>query len=281
VSVWDDHDVADDSWRSGSTDSEAGRAAWERRRQAAEGAYFDWLPQQRNDSGPTPMDRRLRIGTLADVIVLDARNAARERPVRESGPALVAPDDARRIISDEQWSWLQDCVDDCPGWLILCTQTQVAPLRLARLPNPRRRLAVEPFVNPGQWDGYPAERDRLATLLTPVAGRVMLCSGDLHGRFHTGLALDDGSFAPEVTTPSIASTPFADAVRSKLPVPVGALRRWLHFLNPHVSFMDLEGRGSTVLEVTPTSIDVHALGGPGGDLGRWRIERGGHSFRSL
>lgn len=273
VAVWDDHDIADDSWRRGAADAPEEHHAWERRRQEAEAAYLDWLPQTPSDSGPTPMDRCLRLGMLADVIVLDARNAARDRPVKESGPALVAPDDDRRIISDEQWSWLRDCVDECPGWLIVCTQTQVSPLRLARLPNPRRRLRLEPFVNPDQWDGYPVERDRLSRVLAPVAGRVLLCSGDLHGRFHTALGLHGGSSAPEITTPSIASTPFAEAIRSKVPLPTALLDRWLSFLNRHVSYMELERRGSTILDVTGESIDITALDDLGGESS-WRITRG-------
>ncbi len=162
--------------------------------------------------------------------------------------------------------------------MIICTQTQVSPLRLARLPNIRRRLRAEPFVNPGQWDGYPVERERLSRALAPVAGRVLLCSGDLHGRFHTALRLPDGSPVPEITTPSIASTPFAQAVRSKLPIPTPLLERWLGFMNPDVSFMDLEGRGSTVLDVTESSIVVTALSSTEGEADRWRLARGSASI---
>ncbi len=279
VAVWDDHDVADDSWRSGAADSDHGRHEWERRRRAAEAAYFDWLPQEPSTSGPTPMDRRVRLGGLADIVVLDARNAARDRPVRESGPGLVSPNDDRRIISDEQWAWLEQCVDECRGWLILCSQTQMSALRLARLPNVRRRGRIEPLVNPGQWDGYPAEQQRLARTLAPVTGRVLLCSGDLHGRFHTGLPLGDGALAPEVTTPSIASTPFAHSIRSKLPIPTSLLMRWLHRLNPHVSHMELEGRGSTTLDITAQSILIAAIGSSGTETTVWRLDRDDPAIR--
>ncbi|MEP1124819.1 MAG: alkaline phosphatase D family protein [Ilumatobacter sp.] len=279
VAVWDDHDVADDSWRTGAADSDDGRHEWEQRRGAAEGAYFDWIPQEPSTTGPTPMDRRIRLGALADIVVLDARNAARDRPVRESGPALVSPTDDRRIISDEQWAWLEQCVDECPGWLVVCTQTQVSPLRLARLPNLRRRGRVEPLVNPGQWDGYPLEQERLARTLAPVAGRILLCSGDLHGRFHTGVRFADGRLAPEVTTPSIASTPFADAIRTKLPIPTTLLMRWLHRLNPQVSYMDLQSRGSTVLDITDESIRIAAIGPSGTRPRVWRLDRNDPEIR--
>ena len=283
VSVWDDHEVADDSWDGGSpSDSTPDRReAFERRRHAAALAYLDWMPQEVSDTGPTLMDRRVRYGDLLDVVVLDARQANRERPVGESGPALVDPADPRRCLSDEQWEWLESCAQDARGWFVLATQTQVGALRLARLPDPRRGLSVHPFVNPAQWDGYPRERERLARTLAPVADRALICSGDLHGRFHTALELPGGRRIPEITTPSIASTPFADAIRQKVPIPTPLLRRWLGWLNPHVDFMDLEGRGSTVLDVTPTSIEVTALVRGRDEPLRFRVERGSSTIRPV
>ncbi len=82
VSVWDDHDVADDSWRTGSAGSSEHRDEWERRRKDAELAYLGWMPQSASDSGPTAMDRRLRLGKLADVVVLDARERRQGPPCR-------------------------------------------------------------------------------------------------------------------------------------------------------------------------------------------------------
>ena len=281
VSVWDDHEVADDSWDGGSPSDATPdrRAAFERRRHAAALAYLDWMPQEVSDTGPTLMDRRVRYGDLLDVVVLDARQASRERPVGESGPALVDPTDPRRCLSDDQWEWLETCAAESSGWFVLATQTQVGELRLARLPNPRRRLALQPFVNPAQWDGYPRERERLARTLAPVADRALICSGDLHGRFHTALGLPGGGRIPEITTPSIASTPFAEAIRGKVPIPTPVLRRWLGWLNPHIEYMDLESRGSTVLDVTPLAIEVTALVRGRAEPQRFRIERGSSSIR--
>lgn len=286
VSVWDDHDVADDSWRhDGPADLDEVPTNWEQRYEAARQTLFEWLPQEPNASGPTPMDRRLRYGDLADIVLVDSRHAGRSKPVRTSGPALVRPDDDRAILTQDQWSWLDDCIRESAAagtWFVLCTPMQASPLHLARVPDPRRRLRFTPVVNPGQWDGYPVEQARLARLLQPVAGRSLICSGDLHGRFVTALTpTEGGRRIPEMTVPSIASTPFADTLGAALPfsIPPGLLRRWLDRLNSHVSHMDLAGRGSTWLDINPKRIDVVAVAADGVSEATWRLRAGDDQIR--
>ncbi len=287
VSVWDDHDVADDAWRHGGpADLDDVPVDWVERHAAAQRALFDWMPQKPSSTGPTPMDRRIRHGDLVDIVLVDARHAGRSKPVSLSGPALVRPDDDRPILTDDQWTWLATCVDDAAAtgrWLVLCTPMQASPLHLARLPDVRRRFRTTPLVNPGQWDGYPVEQRRLAEVLQPAAGRALICSGDLHGRFVSSLDLDGGHAIPEITVPSIASTPFADTIGASLPVPVpaGLLARWLARLNPHVSAMNLTDHGSSWLDVTPERIEVVAVEADGNDGSTWRIERGDDHLRCV
>jgi alkaline phosphatase D len=259
--VWDDHEIADGSWRHGTSRDLDDPAAFAERRRAAQQAYDEFLPHRLDEWGPTHLDRHVRVGELLDLIVLDARNAGREEPVEPSGgPALVRDDDERRILTDDQWAWLEACVADVPGWLVLATQTQVSPLRLARLPNPRRRFRPDPLVNAGQWDGYPVERRRLAALLEPVADRTLIVSGDLHGRFWTALTTPGGGMVRELTIPSISSVPFADAVRTAVPVmPRRLLHRWLGWMNPHIESMDLVGHGAATIDVTPEAIAVEVV----------------------
>ena len=274
VAEWDDHEVADDAWDGGSPDdaTDDETEAWAQRVESSKHAYFDWMPQQPSGNGPTDMDRVLRIGKLAHVVVLDARLGGREKPDGGSSPSLVDPDDDRAILSDDQWAWLAECVEtrrETPGWFVLCTQTQVSPLHLARLPKPSRRFRFTPLVNPDQWDGYPVERERLVRLLDPIADRTLICSGDLHGRFHTGLRTPGGHAIPEITSPSIGSVPFAEAIREKLPIPTSILRRWLAHLNPHIGSMNLTDHGSTVLDISAARIDVISLDAAGSEVRRW------------
>jgi alkaline phosphatase D len=261
ITVWDDHEIADGSWRRGTSSDLDDPDGFAARRRAAQAAYDEYLPHRVDERGPTHLDRHLRVGDLVDLVVLDARNAGREEPVRPAGgPALVGGDDDRRILTEEQWDWLEECVADIPGWLVLGTQTQVAPLRLARLPDPRRPWRTLPLVNAGQWDGYPAERRRLGALLEPVADRTLIVSGDLHGRFWTAMTTPSGRRIAELTIPSVSSTPFADAVRKKVPfMPTGVLRRWLAWLNPHVESMELTGHGAAVVDVAADRLDIEVV----------------------
>ncbi|WP_420451332.1 alkaline phosphatase D family protein [Ilumatobacter sp.] len=287
INVWDDHEVADDAWRHGGpADLDEVPVDWPQRHENARRAFFDWVPQDPTGDGPTEMDRRLRVGGLVDVVLVDARHAGRSRPVRTAGPALVDPDDDRRILAPEQWDWLEGCVADAAHdgtWLVLGTPVQASPLHLARLPGPRRRLRSTPLVNPGQWDGYPVEQRRLASLLQPVAGRALICSGDLHAGFVTSLDVGRGRPIPEVTVPSIASVPFAESVGDALPVPVpaGALGRWLRHLNPHIESLDLTGRGSAWLDVRRDHLDVAFVDDTGSTTSTWRLDAGGDGLRPI
>lgn len=282
VTLWDDHEIANDSWRSGHPGrrDRGSDAGWERRRLAALAAHDEWLPRGGGEPGPTSFDRRLRFGDLVDVVVVDARHAARSRPARPSGgPALVDPERGEAILSPEQWAWLSDCVREAPAWLLLATQVQVSRLRLARLPDPRRGFRPTDLVNPGQWDGYPAEQRRLGRLLAPLRGRVSVLSGDLHGRFVTSLG-DRGASVPELTTPSVASVPFAAAVRRRAPIPAPLLGRWLGRLNPHIDEMELTQHGATLLRVEHGAIVATAIGRSGSGAS-WRLRRGDDRWRRI
>jgi alkaline phosphatase D len=275
ITVWDDHEIADGSWRRGATDDVDDPAGFAARRRAAQTAYDEYLPHRVDEWGPTHLDRHVRIGGLLDLVVLDARNAGREEPVRPSGgPALVAPDDDRQILTDGQWEWLEACVADVPAWLVLATQTQVAPLRLARLPDPRRPWRTRPLVNAGQWDGYPAERRRLGALLEPIADRTLVVSGDLHGRFWTAITTPGGRRVPELTIPSVSSVPFANAVRAAVPVmPAAVLHRWLAWMNPHIESMDLTGHGGAIVDVDDGHIEIEVFDPAGSTTFRTTLRR--------
>lgn len=258
IAVWDDHEIVNESWATGSPADPTGSHQWQERRVAAARAFAAWMPQ-RSAAGPTGLDRRVRWGDVVDVVVLDARHGARERPRRDGGPSFVADSDERRILGDDQWDWLEECVDSAPGWLVLCVPTQVSPLHLVRVPDPRRGRRPRPLVNPGQWDGYPRERERLGTLLERVEGRVLVCTGDLHGRFFTGFSTPSGVAIPEVTTPSIASRPFAPTVFRRVPIPQRVLRWWLARSNPWIDEMALDVHGSTVLDVSASEITITSV----------------------
>lgn len=259
VAIWDDHEMA----------SGTGPATE---------AYTQWLPQRPHGNGPTTVDRAIRLGELADLVVVDTRKGERRAPRRlAAGPAAVSEDHGA-LLSEDQWAWLETQIaESTAAWLLIGTAVQFLPLRLAPVPA----LRVPPYrwlINPDQWDGYPRERERLLALLARHrSDGVVMLSGDLHARFHSRLSLDSGLVVHEITTPSISARPFALAVRRALPparlnVPNVALTAWLDKLNPHIQSLDLESHGATVLDITESAIEVRSLIRDADD-GHWTIRR--------
>ncbi|WP_418152437.1 alkaline phosphatase [Litorimonas sp. RW-G-Af-16] len=44
ISIWDDHETSNDSWRTGAENHDAGEGSWEDRKRAALRAYYEWMP---------------------------------------------------------------------------------------------------------------------------------------------------------------------------------------------------------------------------------------------
>ncbi len=85
ICIWDDHEVANDTWRTGAENHNEGEGEFEARKQAALQAYHEWLPIRdniRNDQ--TKIYRSFEIGDLATLIMLDTRLIGRDKPLNYS-----------------------------------------------------------------------------------------------------------------------------------------------------------------------------------------------------
>jgi alkaline phosphatase D len=142
-----------------------------------------------------------------------------------------------------------------------------------RLPG----LRLRPWINPDQWDGYPAERDRLLALLDRHGRHdVLIASGDLHAHFVTGIR-HRGRVVPELTTPAVSSPTMAELVRRRAPLPARWLEWWLRLLNRPARSVDLRRHGASVVDITAEHLTVETrwVDGRGPDRARWRLRRGG------
>ena len=260
ISLWDDHEFSTTAWRAGR--SGAGRrsagVAGAARVDAAIRANLEWLPRDPDTAAGATLDRHRRIGDLVDVIVVDCR-LGRDRPVNPSfeGPRPAPERDHPGLLSDQQWAWLERILEGpAPRWTIVASSVQFSPLHLVTVPTWRDgRPTTRPLINPDQWDGHPQDRERLLALLAPRAGSVLVVSGDLHGRFLTA-AHQDGVTVPELTIPSVSARSFARQVQRRVPIPRGALERWLRYRNPHLTELDSVHHGAAVLRLDRDRIEV-------------------------
>lgn len=100
ITVWDDHEFANNAWSMGAGNHESGEGAWDRRKQSALQAFFEWLPV-RTDA-PSRIYRRVAYGDLVDFFMLDTRIDGREERdgwTIDSRPARISAADALKRLS--------------------------------------------------------------------------------------------------------------------------------------------------------------------------------------
>ena len=275
LAVWDDHELAGNAWWDGAAGhAPATDGDWSRRRAAAVRAYREWMPSGLPDpADPLRIWRTVRFGSLADLLLLDTRLTGRDAPAAGRRPVVGLRRRDRALLGPAQWEWLEhELITGSQRWEIVASQVVMAPIHLlAAGGSVGRRLGAVGgglIVNPGQWDGYPDERERLLGLLARRAGPAVVVSGDLHSSWVSELAADDGRGAPvvsEFTVPAVSAPSFARALAPKVPGARSLLERAIHRANPQVAWVDTAAHGYVVLDVTADRVEAQW----------WHVERVG------
>ena len=98
IVVWDDHEIANNTWSTGAENHQPADGDFTARRNAAYQAFLEWLPVRDTGSARQPLIyRSFAIGDLADLVMLDTRLAGRDvagrahRRARHRGPAPHHP----------------------------------------------------------------------------------------------------------------------------------------------------------------------------------------------
>lgn len=139
IPVWDDHEVADNTWNSGSSDLNNteesfimdGGVSVDQRKMNAVRAYFEWMPIRQVE-----MDDNLRIwrsfsiGNLFDLIMLDTRQYDRSITDLYWNTGYVhniSNDAGRSMMGSRQENWFYDSLsasaDRGATWRVIGSQT--------------------------------------------------------------------------------------------------------------------------------------------------------------
>ena len=157
IVVWDDHEIANDSWQNGAQNHNPDtEGSFADRRLAAIQAWHEWLPVR----PPTTMDdiiyRRLQYGDLLDLLMLDTRHVGRNEqldyPDFATGGIIDVPavraamaDGSRTILGGEQLSWLRDHLTTSSArWQVLGQQVLMSRYHI---PSPLLE-ALDPGLSP-------------------------------------------------------------------------------------------------------------------------------------
>jgi alkaline phosphatase D len=260
IAALDDHELADGAWAGGSDAHDpAVHGPWERRREAAFQARWEWLPARPPDpADPSRAFRRIEIAGLADILILDIRSR-RDRPALE--PRASEP--GRTMLGAEQRGCLfGELAGSTAPWRLVASPSIVhrtwrdgtdEPLLTALQ---KLKLIDEDGAGPDedQWDGYPAERRALLERLA-AAGDCAVLSADIHVSVASQLELDGVDVAAEITAPSLTSQNLDEklGVAQRAEVVLESERAFTAALD-HVHWCEMASHGYCVIDVSAARV---------------------------
>lgn len=279
VATWDDHESADNSWRGGAVnhgnDNYGPEGPWDDRKRASRRAYSEWMPVRMTD--PARVWRRVRYGDLADLIVMDTR-LERDKQVGTQAALIVSgteiDDPARIMISSPQRKFVFDALaDKSARWKVVCQQVILGQFDAGGLPLLSDDPDTPSFVlrdggnavNPDQWDGYTAERERLFKQVRDKNVKdVVVLTGDVHSSWALDLTEDpfnplkynpltgSGALGVEYVTPSITAASLGFGVEDLTHVPGSGelVEAAVPLANPHVKYFNAFDHGYFTLDLT-------------------------------
>ncbi|WP_281960635.1 alkaline phosphatase D family protein [Vibrio parahaemolyticus] len=117
IAVWDDHELANDTWKNGAENHQDDEGSFIDRRAAAAAAWTEWLPVRENTFSNMLIYRQFSFGSLVNLMMLDTRLVGRDKPLdyfslsaptMEAIGGLVAQSRSadRELLGTEQLAWL-------------------------------------------------------------------------------------------------------------------------------------------------------------------------------
>ncbi|WP_217143133.1 alkaline phosphatase [Streptomyces sp. AC627_RSS907] len=262
VAIWDDHEIANDTWSGGAENhTEGAEGTWSARQAAAKQAYFEWMPVRPAVTGSTY--RRLRFGKLADLSLLDLRSFRSQQAALGDGEV---DDPDRSLTGRAQLDWLKaQLASSDTTWRLVGNPVMISPFAIgslsAELLKPLAELLGLPkeglALNTDQWDGYTDDRrELLAHLRAHAVRNTVFLTGDIHMAWANDVPFNAGTYplsasaATEFVVTSVTSDNLDDIVK----VPEGTVSAVaapvIRAANRHVHWVDTDRHGYGVLDIT-------------------------------
>ena len=244
ITVWDDHESANDSWNGGAQNHDTiTEGNWANRKEDSRTAYFEWMPIRNTHNSVDTIHRVIPLGGLADLIMIDSRLEGREIQAGTTGATVT--DTNRTMLGQPQLEWFkQQLSSSTAKWKIIGTQVMMAPLAV-----------FGQALNQDQWDGYPAERSKILRYASANnIDNMVILTGDIHTSWANDIPHPDsayvgssgrGSAAVEFVCTSVTSGSFIT-----FPVPANIITA----LIPHIKYAELSKRGYLLFDVTPQKV---------------------------
>lgn len=211
--MWDDHEITDNYWADGPGQFDSAGGDFAARRVAAYQAWWEHQPARLPApvNGTHRLDRSVRVGDLAEFFLIDTRQFADEPPCRDTSAFDLGEGCEERdatdlsLLGEDQAAWLTEGLSSSTAhWTSLVSPSMFSGLDARDPGTDVAKYYLE------AWDGYPAERERVADALRSAENPIVL-SGDYHASFvlDVGPGFGEDIICPEIMATAISSSPFA------------------------------------------------------------------------
>jgi len=162
ILVWDDHEIANDTWRNGAENHSPNEGDFGTRKYNAIKAWYEWLPVRVSDqSNKEKIYRRFDFGQLLTLHMLDTRVIARDKQLNVADYKHKSTgkfnskkfkrdlnDKNRALIGTSQFSWLHDSISKSNAkWQLLGQQILIGKMFFpAELSKYRKQLNKIPAI---------------------------------------------------------------------------------------------------------------------------------------
>lgn len=247
ITTWDDHEVANNSYKTGAQNHQEDEGSYEVRKAVARQVYYEWLPIREGDK----LYREFSFGKLAEILMLDERLEGRSEQLSSiEDPMYQSPE--RSMLGKTQLEWLKDNLSTSEAtWKIIGNQVIFTDLSLELVfPNRPRNM--------DSWDGYPAEKREIArSIIENDVENVIWVTGDTHSSWVFETVVEgtgEEPFAVEFGTTSVSSTNYDE--RTTIDT-VRMVEGLFQKSNPHLKYTNLADHGYVLLTVTPVEAKAH------------------------
>lgn len=101
IVIWDDHELANDTWRDGAENHQSDEGSFSDRKLAALQAYFEWMPiRPVTSTDHLNIYRQFNFGSLVELTMLDTRIIARDKQLEYADYMTAAGLNAQKFQAD-------------------------------------------------------------------------------------------------------------------------------------------------------------------------------------
>ncbi|MDX8238500.1 alkaline phosphatase D family protein [Acinetobacter pittii] len=177
IVIWDDHELANDTWREGAENHQSNEGLFLERKLAALQAYFEWMPiRPVSSTDHLNIYRQFNFGSLVELTMLDTRIIARDKQLEYKDYMTASGLDAQKFQTDltdpkrtlmghTQRDWLVDKLNKSTAtWNVIGQQVLMSKMW----------IPAELLVSLGQITSGGASPDTLAKMNAQITELVTL-----------------------------------------------------------------------------------------------------------